>query len=183
MPATPSAKHPRGGVGAFLKKELRELIPPTIFFLIAFLLLLLTQALVLEQYGIDKLDLVQAVIGALIAGKVLLIVDAFHFVDRFPDRPLIWNTLGKALLYNIAALLFRYLEAAIPLWLDHGFSAGNATLMAAVHWPHFWLVQLWLAVLFLIYCAAREFFHAIGRERVLALFFGPARARGEESGA
>jgi hypothetical protein len=167
------------GVGAFLKKEVRELIPPTIFFMISFALLLLTQALVLKDYGVDLFDIGQAVIGALIVGKVLLIVNAFPFVDRYPARPLIWNTLWKALVYNIAAILVRYLEAVIGLWIDHGsFGAANDALFAGIHWPHFWLVQLWLAVLFLIYCAGGELSRAIGREKLIALFFGP-RSAGE----
>lgn len=175
MPSeTPATKHHKGGVGAFLKKELLELIPPTLFFLVAFALLLLTQALVLEDYGIDLLNLGQAVIGALVAGKVLLIVNAFPFVDRYPARPLIWNTLWKALIYNLAALFIRYLEALIPRWIDKGsFGAGNDALFAEIHWPHFWLVQLWLAVLFLIYCAGCELSRALGRDKLIALFFGP----------
>lgn len=160
-------------VGIVLKRELRELIPPTLFFLVAFSLLLVTQALVLLDYGIDLLKLSQAVIGALVAGKILLIVNVFPFVDRYPARPLIWNTLWKALVYNLAALIFRYLEALIPLWIEHGsLATGSDALFAAIHWPHFWLVQLWLAVLFLIYCAVCELSRALGRDRLLALFFG-----------
>jgi len=159
--------------GAFLKKELHELIPPTIYFLIAFTLLLVTQALVLEGYAPDAVDISKAVIGALIAGKVLLIADAFSFVDRYPDRPALWNTLWKTLIYNLAALLVRYLEAVIPLWIDKGsFGAGNAALFAEIHWPHFWLVQMWLAVLFFVYCAAVETIRRVGRQQFRALFFG-----------
>ena len=176
---SPDAGHRHRGVGAFLKKEVRELIPPTIFFMVSFGLLLCTQALVMRDYGIDLFDLGQAVIGALIVGKILLIVDAFPFVDRYPARPLIWNTLWKAVIYNIAAIFFRWLEALVPLWIHHGsFSAGNDALFAGIHWPHFWLIQLWLAVLFLVYCAGCELSRAVGRDKLIALFFGP-REEGE----
>lgn len=175
----PASGGHRSRVWAVIKKEVRELIPPTVFFLVAFTLLLVTQALVLEDYGVDLLDLGQAVIGALIAGKILLIVDIFPFVDRYPTRPLIWNTLWKALVYNIAALIVRYLEAVIGLWIDKGsFGAANDALFAGIHWPHFWLVQLWLAVLFLVYCAGCELSRALGRETLIALFFGPRKSEG-----
>ncbi len=154
-------------------RELRELVAPSIFFFIAFGLLVITQALVLEEYGIQSAELGKAAIGALVAGKIFLIADRFPFINRFPGRPLIYNTLWKAFIYNVAALLFRYLERVIPLIGDKGsFGAANDALLAAISWPHFLLVQLWLAVLFLGYCAARELIRAVGRDRVRELFFG-----------
>lgn len=171
-----TGQRPRRSVGAVIMKEVREVIPPTVFFFFTFTLLLVTQALVLEGYGVDTLDMGKAAIGALLVGKILLIADKLPFIDRFPDRPLIWNTLWKALIYNIGALLFRYLEAVIPLAIDHGFGAANEQLFASIHWPHFILVQLWLAVLFVVYCGARELIRSIGPERVRALFLGGAAA-------
>ncbi|WP_281171349.1 hypothetical protein [Desulfatirhabdium butyrativorans] len=38
-------------------------------------------------------------------------------------------------------------------------------------WPQFWLIQMWLAVLFLIYCAMRELVRVIGRDKVIHMFF------------
>jgi len=161
----------------FLRREIREVIPPTLFFYVAFGLLLITQALVLAEHGIELLDFGAAALGALMVGKILLIVDKFRFVDRFPDRPLIYNTLWKALLYNLAALIFRYAEAVIPLAIDKGgFLAGNEALFAAIAWPRFILVQLWLAVLLVVYCAARELFRKLGPGEVRALFFGRRKA-------
>ena len=163
---------------SILKKELRELIPPVIYFFIAITLLLVTHALVEEELGgVEVLDFGKAAIGALLVGKILLIVDAFHFIDRYPDRPLIWNTLWKTAIYFVTALIFQYLEGMIPLWIDHGsLSAGNDAFFAAISWPHFWLVQLWLFVLLFVYCAGRELFRKVGREQVWAWFLGSRQA-------
>lgn len=55
----------------------------------------------------------------------------------------------------------------------------NRRLYDEIVWPHFWGVQLWLLVLLLVYCALRELVHALGRERILKMFFhdpaGPGR--------
>lgn len=101
-----------------LKHEFLLVLPPTIFFLVAFTLILATQRLILRQYGIPLTGFSAAVIGALLVGKVVLIVDNLPFVNKFPDKPLLYNTLWKTFIYFTAALLVRYLAlpaAKIPL--------------------------------------------------------------------
>ena len=50
-------------------------------------------------------------------------------------------------------------------------------LMSEVVWPHFWATQLWLIVLIFVYCAMRELIRAIGREKIIEMFFGRRAAR------
>ncbi|MEX2202418.1 MAG: hypothetical protein WD711_13555 [Dongiaceae bacterium] len=158
--------------GRWFVREIRELLPPTIFFFIAFALLLLTQALVLQEHGIDAWDWGRAIVGALIVGKVVLIVDHFRFMNRYPERPLIWNTLWKTLIYNIAATAVHYLEKILPPIFDgEGFAAANRALYAATDWERIVLIHMWLAVLLLAYCSARELVRAIGPAKVRRMFF------------
>jgi hypothetical protein len=63
---------------AKVKHELLSIIPPTLFFFVAIGLLMLTNRLMLQQYGIPFSDFAAVVIGALIVGKVVLIADALH---------------------------------------------------------------------------------------------------------
>lgn len=159
-------------IGHWLVREIREIIPPTIFFFIAFALLLLTQALVLQEHDIDAWDWGRAIVGALIVGKVVLIVDHFRFVDRYPDRPLIWNVLWKTLIYNVAATAVHYLEQLLPRIFDgESFAAANRALYAATDWEHIVLTHMWLAVLLLAYCGGRELVRAIGPAKVRRMFF------------
>lgn len=157
-----------------LKHEFLEIIPPTVFFLVAFTLILATQRLILREYGIPLTGFGMAVIGALLVGKVVLIVDKLPFVNKFPDKPLLYNTLWKTFIYFLAALFVRYLEHVIKLSIREGsFVEGNRLLMDEIIWPHFWLIQMWLVVLFFVYCALRELVRAIGREKVVHMFIGP----------
>jgi hypothetical protein len=162
-----------------LKGEFLELLPPTIFFLIAFNIILLTDSLMLKQYGIDGWALSKAAIGALIAGKAVLIADKLPLIDRFPDKPLIYNIVWKTIVYVTAALLFRYIEHVVEfMWNGGGFVAANADLWSAAVWPRFMATHIWLFVLFLAYCTLRELVRVMGREQVLQLFFGkPARQK------
>ena len=159
-----------------LKHELVEAIPPAVFFFIAFHLIAFTRALMLEEYGIPTSTFVAVTFGALIIAKVVLIVDLVPFVNRFPEKPLIYNVLWKTVIYQVAALLVRYIEHLIPFVREHGdLALANRHLLDEVVWPHFWFVQIWLLVLFFLYCTMRELIRALGRERVRAMFFGPSR--------
>ena len=159
-------------LGEKVKHELRELIPVTLFFFVAFQLLALTDALMLKQYGIHATAFFAATLLALIVAKVVLITDHFALVNRFPERPLIYNVVWKTLIYFIAALAFRYIEHLIHFWRKSAnFAEANRRLVDEIVWPHFWGVQLWLLVLLLVYCAMRELVRALGRERVTQMFF------------
>jgi hypothetical protein len=156
--------------------ELLELLPPTIFFLIAFHVIAISRALMLLQYGVSASTFAGATIGALVVAKVVLIADLLPFINRFPEKPLIYNVVWKTVIYVLGALVVHYLEHLIPLWWRDGdFVAANSHLMTEVVWPHFWAVQLLLVVLLFVYCAFREFVRAVGRREVVAMFFGRAR--------
>lgn len=155
-----------------IKRNYVEILPPTIFFLIAFCLILVTKRLILREYGISWTGFGAAIIGALLVGKVVLIVDKLPFVNKFPDHPLIYNTSWKSLIYFLAALLVHYLDHVVPLLTKHeSFMVANRHLVDEMVWPQFWLIQMWLAVLFFIYCAMRELVRVIGRDKVIHMFF------------
>lgn len=156
-----------------LKHEFCEIIPPTIFFFIAFSLLMATQRLIQREYDIPLSGFGMAFIGALLVGKVVLIVDTFPFVNKFPGKPLLYNVAWKTLIYFIAAFILRYAEHIIPLLRKHkDFMEANRYLVEEIVWPHFWLIMMWLTVLFFVYCSMRELVRAIGREKVIKMFIG-----------
>ncbi len=161
----------------FLRREFLELLPPTIFFFIAIGLLMLTKRLILQNYGIGFSDFAAVLIGALIVGKVVLLADCFKSVDRYPDKPLIYNVIWKTAIYLIAATVVRIGEEVVPQLL-HGTVAGTFQhLREGIVWPHFWVIHLWLGVLLFVYCALRELIRALGKERVFQMFFGWQRGQ------
>jgi hypothetical protein len=158
--------------GQKLKHELRELIPVTVFFFVAFQLLAFTETMMLEQYGIRVSVFLTAAVGALVVGKVVLLADHLPLINRFPEKPLIYNVIWKTCIYFAASLVVRYVEHLIDAWRDAAsFAEANRRLLDEIVWPHFWGVQLWLLVLLLVYCALRELVRALGRDRIIRLFF------------
>ena len=164
-------------LGTWLVREFREVLPPAIFFLIGFHLLSLTRSLMLREYGLHAAAAAGATVGALLVAKVVLIADSFAVINRFPERPLIYNVAWKTTIYVLASIVVHYLEHLVPLWWRLGdLGAANHRLMGEIVWPHFWVVQIWLLVLLFMYCAMRELIRAIGPHEVRRMFFGPARA-------
>jgi hypothetical protein len=155
-----------------LKHEVRELIPVLVFFFFTFQLLALTEALMLKQYGISVAVFLTATIQALVVAKVVLIADHFPLVNRFPTKPLSYNVVWKTIIYFAGLLAFRYVEHFIHFWRQTKTVAeANRRMVEEVVWPHFWALQIWLLVLLVMYCTFRELVRALGRERVIKMFF------------
>jgi len=160
------------GLWEGIKHEFYEVLPPTIFFLISFHIIAINRLLMLRQYGLPLSSVAGATIGALLVAKVVLIADQIGIVNRFPEKPLIYNVVWKTVIYTIASLFVHYLEHLVPVWWHMGdFGAANRHVVDEIVWPHFWAIQIWLVVLLFVYCSMRALIRAVGRERVIGMFF------------
>lgn len=156
-----------------LLQEIIDIIPAVVFFCIAFNLIVLTDMLTTERYGIRVFGFVSATVMAIVVGKVMLAVNLLPWVNAFRNRPLIYNTLWRATLYNLASLALRYTELLVRFALKHGsLSEGCRHLTTDFDWSRFWAVQIWLATLFLIFAALQEINRALGSGRLFDIFFG-----------
>jgi len=157
-----------------LKEEFRALLPPAIFFLIALHLVALVRVLMLKGTGISVGTSVSVTLAALIIAKAILIADLLPVINRYPDKPLVYNVIWKTIIYFLVAMLVHYLERLFDHWrAAGGLVAANEKLLSEIVWPHFWAVQIFLLVLILMYCTMRELVRVIGEERVRRIFFGP----------
>jgi hypothetical protein len=160
-----------------LKKEFFELLPPTIFFFVALHIVAFVRVLMLKKTGIAPSSSISIAVAALIMGKAVLIADMLPLINRFPNKPLIYNIAWKTVIYWLLAALIHYLEHLIDFWRQTGgFVAGNQKLLAEIIWPHFWAIQIILFVLIAAYCTMHELVRVIGKEKVLRIFFGPVPA-------
>ncbi|MBV8393862.1 MAG: hypothetical protein JOY81_11835 [Alphaproteobacteria bacterium] len=158
--------------GRWLLEELRELLPPTIYFFCAFNLIAMTSNLLVHHYWFALSNFLFATTMALIVGKVLLIVHRVPFIDRLRSRPLIVTVLYKTVFYAIVVSLVRVLEVFLHVVRDdRGMSVAFQSALDAFNWQHFAVVQLWLFVCFLIYVLVRETDRALGEGRLIELLF------------
>jgi len=170
--AAPPAGSPRPGAAArvlhWIWHEFVALLPAIGYFFVAFTIIRLNARLILEDFSVEPMDLLRPLIGALIVAKILLVVNLLPWLDRFPGRPLVWNTVWKAMIYWLVGIAFQVLEAVVPQLfggdLDHAWGE-------LASW-RFVLIQMWLVVLLLIFVAFQELVRAVGPARVRAMFFG-----------
>ena len=157
-----------------LKEEFFALLPPTIFFFVALHIVAFVRVLMLKGTGISPVSTMSIAVAALILGKAVLIADLLPMINRFPNKPLIYNVAWKTLIYLLLATLIHYLERLVDFWRQAGgLVAGNEKLLAEMVWPHFWAIQLILLVLIAMYCTIHELMRVIGRDKLLRIFFGP----------
>jgi hypothetical protein len=132
------------------------------------------RVLMLKGTGISPLGSVSVAVAALILGKAVLLADMLPMINRFPNKPLIYNVTWKTLIYLLVATLIHYLERLVDFWRQAGdLVAGNEKLLAEIVWPHFWAIQISLLVLIVMYCTMHELVRVIGKEKVLRIFFAP----------
>ncbi len=155
-----------------IEHEVRELLPAFLYFLVAFNLIVVTDALTTRQYGVRPFSVISAVVGALVAAKVVLLANLLPFMEKFRGRPLIYPTIWKTLLYVLAALVVRYIEHVISFAARYGgLVEGTRHLVDEVIWSRFWAIQIWLTVLFLFFVAAQELSRALGDHKLRRMFF------------
>jgi len=160
-----------------LKEEFFKLLPPTIYFFVALHIVAFVRVLMLKGTGLASSSSISIAVAALILGKAVLIADMLPLINRFPNKPLIYNVAWKTVIYLLLSAVIHYLERLIDFWRETGgFVAGNQKLLAEIVWPHFWAIQIILFVLIAVYCMVHELVRVIGREKVLRIFFGPMPA-------
>ena len=157
---------------AKVKEEFLKLLPPTIFFFIALHVIALVRSLMTAGTGLPVSSTLQIFVASLIIGKAVLLADMLPAINRFPEKPLVYNIAWKTAIYFVIASAIHYLERLYDAAkVAGGIAAGNEKLLSEIVWPHFWGIQIIVFVIILNYCVIRELGRAIGEDRVLRLFF------------
>jgi uncharacterized membrane protein YhdT len=152
--------------------QVRHTLPAVIFFFIGFNLILWTQQMVLRQYGIPFSGFLAATVAALLVGKAVLVTDHLPFMRRFEGAPLIQPILFKSLIYWAVTFVVRLVDGYVHFLGDGGASADFFPyLIDKFSWPRFFLVQVWLMVLFMIYVTIHELNTLFGDGELPRVFF------------
>src|SRR5262245_25661615 len=107
-----------GKVMSKIREEIEAVIPPTIFFFITLHILALVRSLMLRGEGLPVSSTASIALAALILGKAVLIADMLPFINRYPDKPLVFNIVWKTVIYTVIAILIHYLEQLFEFWRE-----------------------------------------------------------------
>ena len=162
----------RPRVLAFVAKEFREMVPPTLFFMVGFNLIVLTGHLVIDDYRRQLFNYMLATTTALLVGKSVLLANALPFLRRFDRAPLIVPILFKTLVYFTVVLIVRFIEEVVEYWVGGGSLHGTLShLQEEFAWRRFAAVQIWIFVLFLVYTTAAELDELFGHGELRRILF------------
>lgn len=161
-------------LGHILLHELRQVLPPTIFFFLGFNLILFTKRLILAEYLIQFAGFFIATTAALIVGKVVLVADKMPFLRRFDNAPLVQPILFKTVVYTLLVFVARLIEAFIRYSAEGGMIGGGRFIegqLGSFTWQQFIATQLWIFVLFLVYVTGSEISNLLGDGELFKIFF------------
>jgi hypothetical protein len=152
--------------------QVKHVLAPTIFFFLGFNLILWTKQLILEEHGVKFNGFLTATLAALLVGKAVLVMDNLPFMRRFDGAPIIQPILFKCVIYWLCVFIVRLLERLVHFLIAGGTTAGfPAHLVEDFSWARFLSIQIWLMVLFLVYCTIHELNTLFGDGELYRLFF------------
>jgi hypothetical protein len=163
---------PKSRLLAFIIKELREILPPIVFFAVSFNLIVLTTDLILADYRASFGNFMVATMTALVVGKSVLVANAMPFLRRFDTAPMIQPALFKTIVYWAVVFLVRFLEKLVEYLFAGGTLSGIPEYVAThFTWHRFAAIQIWIFVLFLIYTSVEELNARLGDGELMKIFF------------
>ena len=157
----------------WLKREAEEVASATAYFFVCFFFLILLKRLLLADYGIRAGGVVTALVAALIAAKVVLVL------DKAPAGPLgrlpaAVEVLARTAVYTLFALMLVWIEHAIETRAEHGGVLGAALALAERRDIfHVWSAAVAAGIAFFVYVAFAVVRRQLGGRAVASLFFTP----------
>jgi hypothetical protein len=154
-----------------VRHELIEYVTNVVYLALVFAAFTQYRRLVLAAHDITYTNYWVAVIEALILGKVIMIGGVFHLGRGLENRPLIFPTLYKTVVFSVFVGVFTVIEHAIKgLWHGKGLVEGVADFLGK-GFHELIADSLIIFVAFIPFFAVKELGRVLGEHRIWTLFF------------
>jgi hypothetical protein len=162
-----SAAVARWATGEFLK-----LLPAVIFFFIALMVILALLKLFVSQYSIEFYAFSKAAVGALIMGKVVLLMDWAESGRRVSPYPRIVVIACKTFIYGLAVVTLGIGERMIHSYRQTGdFRDAASLVLANANLDRFLGCVLLISLVVSAFLTMEEIDRAMGKGALFRLFF------------
>jgi hypothetical protein len=171
-----SLSHGVSGAGRFIRKELVAAYPVFLFFLISFLLLLFLIKLALAAFSIEITALSNAVVGAMVAAKAVLVLDETPLARRLERHRRIVAIAVKTLFYGLAGLLLGYIERFVEAM--HKVHTPIGAIQYVIDHANQYRLFAWalgISIVFALYFSFLEISQRMGEGALWTLFFHAPR--------
>ena len=157
----------------WIKNEFINFLYVFIFFLSFFLIINVSESLLLKKAGLSTFRFIQVMLAAFLIAKVVVVSSHFKFTKRYDNKPLSIVILWKTLLYWIILLLIRFLVAFLPYLIkDPSYKYDVFLLMKSIDWGFFLSIQSYYLMLLFIFETFDELTRKIGKNKMKEIFFG-----------
>jgi hypothetical protein len=156
----------------WLGREYRKFAAVVLFFFIGFMLIFVLLKLFILQYSIEFYAFSKAAIGALILGKVVLVMDKLKFGRGFDSYPRAVAVVYKTFVYGLAVIAVGIADRLIHACRQAGnLREALHVVIARTNLNHFLAVVLLISLIICAYFVMLEINRAMGEGALFRLFF------------
>ncbi len=112
-----------------------------------------------------------ALINALIMGKIILIAEAFHFGERFKDKPLVYAILFKSTVFSVLLVCCDILEEVLVGLFHHKTITESIPPLGGGGIEGLFLVGLMVFIVLIPFFSFTEIARVIGEDELLSILF------------
>jgi hypothetical protein len=112
-----------------------------------------------------------ALINALILGKIILIAEAFHFGDRFKDKPLVYAILFKSAVFSALLVCCDILEEVLVGVFHHKTVDESVPKLGGGGVEGILLTALMVFIVLIPFFSFREVARVVGEDEFFSLIF------------
>ena len=127
--------------------------------------------LILANYDISYSNWGISLIKALVLAKVIMVGSLFHFGRSLENKPLIFLTLYKSVMFTLWVALFALVESAIRGFIHGKGLAGALDHLLSEGTHEFFAKCLVVFVAFIPFFAFKELGRVLGKGKIWGLFF------------
>ena len=167
-----------------LLHEIKSIARISSYFAIVFLLMMVMKKLYLEDYDIAFTGISQALIGALIMAKVIVLVDLISFGGWLKRLPVIYDVVFRTIIYSLGVVIVIVLEKAFEKRHEAGgFIDAIPYVLSHRDIYHVWAQAIGVSLSLLAYNAFSIFQKRLGEKGVSKLFFSTSLKQLEANSA
>jgi hypothetical protein len=163
--------HHKAGWKEKILRELTEYWINFIYLALFFGVFLTYRRLLMAEYHIGYTDYGISIIKALILAKVIMIGDILRLGRQLEDKPLIFPTLYKTIVFTVWVICFSILESTISGLLHGQGLAGGVDELLSHGWYEVLARGLIVFCAFLPFFAFRELGRILEKGQIRQLFF------------
>jgi hypothetical protein len=151
--------------------EAREFFWIFVYLWLCFGLFVLYKSLILAEQDIDYTGYGVAFVKALVLGKVILIAEGLNVANRHKDKPLIYPTLYKSVVFFVILVAFSTSEHVVRGLFNHETTAETLSKIGGGSLPAILAHGLIMFVVLIPFFAFREIGRVLGENKLYYIFF------------